>query len=145
MVSMGMRLPCKRHCGIKMCRRQDLSPWCLRLTVHSSLLMANIFRDMKVSLGLVDCAFAGWAISHIDVLAIAQLNDVFFSSKLHHWLCFSGILWFTYNNCNFLSLCQKKGFCVLLSEPQYYCRLAGSVAHLNVLIMVIFIICLLIW
>ena len=47
MVSMGMRLSCKRHCGIKMCRRQDLSPWCLRLTVHSSLLMANIFRDMK--------------------------------------------------------------------------------------------------
>jgi len=47
MVSMGMRLPCKRHCGIKICRRQDLSPWCLRLTVHSSLLMANIFRDMK--------------------------------------------------------------------------------------------------
>lgn len=57
MVSMGMKLPHKRHCGIIMCKGKDLSPWCLRLTVHT-LLMANKFRDMK-SLGLVDYAFVG--------------------------------------------------------------------------------------
>lgn len=109
MVSMGMRLPCKRHCGIKICRRQDWSPWCLRLTVHSSLLMANIFRDMKGFFGsrwLCICRMSHypyWCTSHCPI------KWCFFSSKLHHWLCFSGILWFTYNSCNFLSYYAKKG------------------------------------